>query len=106
MDERLPRVAFPLVGYVAREFRIAFVAKIAQRIPKIYRPRMFMLDEGREPGRPFGEEFRADLLHQPPRNTPSSVFGCHREAIDVAPPSVPSANHGTDNPVIDCCDQE
>ena len=67
---------------------------------------MFVLYQGGDSFGAPGEECRAYLKHQSACNSPSSVFGCYRETINVTPPSVPSADHGTNDPIIDGRDQK
>jgi hypothetical protein len=54
---------------------------------------MFMLDQCREPFGALGEERLANLRNPTPRNFSSPVFGCHRETINIAAPTVPSPDH-------------
>jgi hypothetical protein len=61
---------------------------------------MLMLYERRESGGTLIEERSAYLLDQLACYAPSPVFGRDREAIDVAPPSVPSTDHGTNDPTV------
>src|SRR5258708_7200211 len=89
----LLRVASAAVCNVSREPWIVLVAEVAQRLPKIDPPPMFVLYQRSESFGTLSEERTADLGHQPACNSPSSVFGRHREAIDVTAPSVPSTDH-------------
>jgi len=64
-----------------------------------------MLYERRESVGALIEERTADLLHQLACYASSAVFGRNREPIDITPPSVPSTDHGTNDPAVDCRDK-
>ena len=83
----------PSIDYIPCEFRIALIAEVAHRVPKIDRPLMVMLDKGRESRGAFGEKLSTYLRYEPPCNSLSPMLGCHRQAVDVSTPSVPSADH-------------
>ena len=82
------------------------ITEVAHRVPKIYCPLMFVLHEGRESRGALGKELAPYLRYQTPCNPLSPEFGRYREAIDVPPPSIPSTDHGANDLVVDCCDQE
>jgi hypothetical protein len=62
---------------------------------------MIVLDQSRQSLGTLGEECAAYLFHQSPCYAPSTIFGRHRETIDVTPPSVPSTDHRTNDPSVD-----
>jgi hypothetical protein len=67
---------------------------------------MFVLDQCRESFGTLGEERLANLRNQPPRNSSSPVFGCHRETINIAALTVPSSDHGTNQKTVDERDEK
>jgi hypothetical protein len=85
-------IFFPICD-VPNELRIALKSEIANRVPKVYRPTMFMLHERGESRRALRKKLPAYFRRQPPRDSFSAMFGCHRQAIDVPSPSVPSSDH-------------
>src|SRR5712692_4471590 len=92
--------------YVSREPWIVVVAEVAQGFPEIYCPSMLMLDQRGQNLCALIEKRSADLHDQPARNSLAPVFGSHRQAIDITPPAVPTANYGTNDPTVDRRDEE
>jgi hypothetical protein len=67
---------------------------------------MRMLNQGREPLGALIKERTIYLFHKTLGDTFSSIGRGHSEPIDVTPPSIPSADHGTNEPPFDYRDDK